>query len=190
MKLYKKVTLSLSLVSAFALSSLSASELIQGGPVPITHQDLKEAQQTWIDGLLAISAAHQEGGDYRALAAEMIDSQYNYAFAPVLFKPTLAHGEQTFRTSSEGALAYFVGSNPDFPDDSGFALKGWESVDPKNVVFFIDGGLGLTMGHFTFVNGEGTEVTVEKTFGFRRGDDGQLRIALHKSTIPFSPAGA
>ena len=73
MKLYKKVTLSLSLVSAFALSSLSASELIQGGPVPITHQDLKEAQQTWIDGLLAISAAHQEGGDYRALAAEMID---------------------------------------------------------------------------------------------------------------------
>ena len=158
-----------------------------GGPAPITEQCLIESQQDWIAGLLSISSAHRDGGDYRAAATDVLNNGYNFQAGPVLFKPTLTHGEQTFRTTFDGALAYFVGGNPEFPGDDGFALKDWVSVHPQNVAFYIEGNTGLTMGHFTFTNGSGTEVTVEKTFAFRRGDCDNLRIVLHKSTIPFNP---
>jgi len=42
----------------------------------------------------------------------------------VLFKPTLPVNPQTFRATRAGALAYFVGGDPSFPKDKGFALKG------------------------------------------------------------------
>lgn len=66
---------------------------------------------------------------------------------------------------------------------------GWERVEVDNAAFFIEGNLGITMGHFTFFNRGGDQVTVEKTFVFRRGDCGNKRIALHSSTIPYSPEG-
>lgn len=171
------------------LSAKAASDDYKvGGPVPITEADLLAAQQGWIAALLQISEAHEKGEDTRALAKSIIAQAYNYDFAPVLFKPTLAHGELTFLTTAEGALAYFVGGDANFPDDKGFALMGWERVEVDNAAFFIEGNIGITMGHFTFFNKNGDTVTVEKTFVFRRGDDGALRIALHSSTIPFNPA--
>ncbi|MCD8482675.1 MAG: hypothetical protein LR015_08440 [Verrucomicrobia bacterium] len=181
---------SLVLVFTFAVATVSGSaahHIKTGGPKPITEADLLAAQQSWIDALLAIAETHRSGGDYRTLAGDIIDAAYNYAHAPVLFKPTLTHGEQTFRYTREGALAYFVGGDPNFPNDSGFALKGWVAVEPKTVLAYVEGNTALTMGHFTFTNQDGSTVTVEKTFGYRRDDAGDLRIILHKSTIPFNP---
>ncbi len=161
---------------------------VHGGPVPITVADLEAAQRGWCDALLAISKTHRDGGDAKALAADIIDAAYNYAAAPVLFKPTLTHGEQTFRVTREGALAYFVGGNPAYPEDTGFALKPWAAARYENAATYIEGNLGVTMGHVIFTDTSGKETKVEKTWIFRRGDDGKLRIVLHKSTIPYSPA--
>jgi len=49
---------------------------------------------------------------------------YAYRMGAVLFKPTLPVNPQTFRATRAGALAYFVGGDPSFPKDKGFALKG------------------------------------------------------------------
>lgn len=163
------------------------ADTVHGGPLPITVADLEAAQRGWCEALLAISKTHREGGDAKALAASIIDAAYNYAEAPVLFKPTLAHGEQTFRVSRAGALAYFVGADPDFPGDTGFALKPWVAARPVNAATYIEGNLGVTMGHVIFTDASGKETKVEKTWIFRRGDDDKLRIVLHKSTIPYSP---
>lgn len=176
------------LVGALTGASLHGSPApAHGGPAAITPAELEQAQRAWCDALIAISTTHRSGGDAHALAAQVIDDAYNYDFAPVLFKPTLAHGAQSFRTTREGALSYFVGGNPAYPDDSGFALKPWASATFTNAATYVEGNLGITMGHVTFTDTAGATTTVEKTFVFRRGDDGRLRIALHKSTLPYQP---
>lgn len=166
------------------------ADAVHGGPPPITVSDLEAAQRGWCDALISISKTHREGGDAKALAEKIIDAAYNYSLAPVLFKPTLAYGDQTFRVTREGALAYFVGGNTAFPDDKGFALKPWTSARFDNAATYIEGNIGITMGHVILTDTSGNETRVEKTWGFRRGDDGKLRIFLHKSAIPFSPAKA
>ena len=75
----------------------------------------------------------------KALAEKVIDSAYGYQMGAVLFKPTLTTNPQTFRTTRAGALAYFVGGDPSFPKDTGFALKGWRKVDVNNAAIFIAG---------------------------------------------------
>lgn len=178
---------SLLIASLFAITT-PAFSAAHGGPAPITPEKLTAAKQAWCDALLLISKTHREGGDANAVAAQVIDSAYNYAAAPVLFKPTLTFGEQTFRTTREGALAYFVGGNAAFPADTGFALKPWASASFNIAATYIEGPIGITMGHVTLTDTSGAQTTVEKTFVFRSGDDGSLRIALHKSALPFSPA--
>ena len=44
------------------------------------------------------------------------------------------------------------------------------------------------MGHVILTDASGNETKVEKTWVFRRGDDGALRIVLHKSALPFNPS--
>jgi hypothetical protein len=161
-----------------------------GGPAAITPEQLQTAKQAWCDGLLLISKTHRDGGDARAVAERVLDGAYNYAAAPVLFKPTLAYGDHTFRLTRESALAYFVGNNPKYPEDSGFALKPWVKAEFKIAGTYIEGPLGITMGHVTLTDSSGKQTTVEKTFVFRRGDDGKLRILLHKSAIPYAPKPA
>lgn len=81
-----------------------------------------------------------------------------------------------------------MGGNTDFPNDSGFALKPWASASFVISATYIEGPIGITMGHVTLTDTSGAQTTVEKTFVFRNGDDGALRIALHKSALPFTPA--
>lgn len=176
----------LSFAAAFPFA-LSAQASANGGPAPINVAQLEAAEQAWCEALIAISKTHREGGDARALAGRIIDAAYNYANAPVLFKPTLTYGEQTFRTTRAGALAYFVGGDPAFPNDTGFALKPWASARFVNAATYIEDDIGITMGHVIITDTSGKETKVEKTWVFRRGDDGKLRIVLHKSAIPYSP---
>ena len=91
----------------------------------ITEQELTEARQIWGDALVAISQAFDTDGieSARAVANSAIDAAYGYNLGPVLFKPTMASGEQTFRPTREGALAYFVGHDSGYPLDGGFGLS-------------------------------------------------------------------
>lgn len=182
----KKSLLTLTLGLAAALPT-SLFAMANGGPAPITVEQLTAAKQAWCDGLLSIARTHREGGNARQVAEQVLDRAYNYSAAPVLFKPTLAFGERTFRTTRESALAYFVGGNLQFPEDHGFALKPWTGASFKVAATYIEGPIGITMGHVTLTDASGKQTTVEKAFVFRRGDDGQLRIVLHKSALPFTP---
>ena len=158
---------------------------------PITEQQVNAAQQAWCDGLVRVAQVHAQGGDAKSVAAKMIDDLYDYADGQVFFKPTLAFGPRTFRPTREGALAYFVGGNPSFPEDTGFALKGWTKARYDNNAaengIQIHGDIAITMGNVYITGADGKEVMVDKTFVFRRCKDGNLRLCVHKSALPFSP---
>jgi hypothetical protein len=157
----------------------------------ITEAEVNAMQQAWCDGLVKISKVYKEGGDYKAVASQLIDDLYDYKEGKVFFKPTLAFGKNTFRSTKEGALSYFVGGNKHFPEDTGFALKGWVKVRYDNNAaengIQIHGDIAITMGNVYLTNAKGEEVMVDKTFVFRRCKDGKLRLCVHKSALPFTP---
>jgi hypothetical protein len=160
---------------------------------PITEAEVNAAQQAWCDALVKIGKTNEEGGDAKALANQVLSEAYNYDYGPVFFKPTLAFGPNTFRNTKEGALAYFVGGNPKFPEDKGFALTPWvkaryDNAGDGNNGIQIYGDIAITMGNVWVTGKDGKEVMVDKTWVFKRGDDGKLRIIVHKSALPFAPA--
>lgn len=97
----------------------------EGAKDVITYEEVNAAQQAWCDALVKIGKLKDEGVDYKAFADQLLSEAYNYDHGKVFFKPTLAHGAQTFRNDKKGALAYFVGGDLDYPNDKGFALKPW-----------------------------------------------------------------
>ncbi|NJM51663.1 MAG: phosphoribosyl-AMP cyclohydrolase [Sphingomonadales bacterium] len=171
--------------SAFAASQTTA----MATPVyaPITVAEVEAAQQAWGNALVSIAKEYESKGQSAAekLAGRIIDSAYGYNMGPVLFKPTLANGEQTFRTTRDGALSYFVGGNSQYANDSGFALKGWRSVEIKNAGILIAGNTAKSMGHVSMTDKDGKVTTVDKTWGYVRDGEGKLRIVLHHSSLPF-----
>jgi hypothetical protein len=158
----------------------------------ITKAEVNAAQQGWCDALVAIGKTHQDGGDAKALATKVLTEAYDYDKGSVFFKPTLAYGATTFRPSKEGALSYFVGGDPNFSEDKGFALKPWVKARYDNLGDGDDGiqihdDIAITMGNVWVTAADGAEVMVDKTFVFKKGDDGKLRLIVHKSSLPYSP---
>lgn len=155
----------------------------------ITEAEVQSMQEAWGKALVEISTDYSKSGIKKATATanRVLDTAYGYNMGPVLFKPTLTHGEQTFRTTKEGALAYFVGQNKNFPNDSGFALKGWQKYEFKNAGVYINGDMAITMGNVYLTDKDGKVTVVDKTWGFKKDDKGQLRIVLHHSSLPYSP---
>jgi hypothetical protein len=155
----------------------------------ITEQELTEARQIWGDALIAVSRAFEEGGIDAAtdVANGALDAAYGYNLGPVLFKPTLASGEKTFRTTRDGALAYFVGHSDDYPLDGGFGIKGWREVVSETAASFIQGDVAMWMGWVTFTDKDGNVVKVDKSWGYKKDEEGTLRIVLHHSSLPYEP---
>jgi hypothetical protein len=165
----------------------------EGAQTIITYEEVNAAQQAWCDALVKIGKLKEEGGDYKAFASEVLSSAYNYDSGKVFFKPTLAYGDQTFRNDKKGALAYFIGGDPDYPNDKGFALTPWvkaryDNSGEKNEGIQIYGSVAITMGNVWVTGKDGKEVMVDKTWVFKKGKDGKLRIIVHKSSLPFAPA--
>ena len=165
----------------------------EGAQDIITYDEVNAAQQAWCDALVKIGKLKEEGGDYKAYAEQVLSEAYNYDHGKVFFKPTLAFGEQTFRNDKQGALAYFVGGDANYPNDKGFALKPWvkaryDNAGEKNEGIQIYGSVAITMGNVWVTDKDGNEVMVDKTWVFKKGKDGKLRIIVHKSALPFAPA--
>ena len=154
---------------------------------PITRDEVVAAQTAWCAALVGIGAEHAAGKDAKAMAQQVLSTAYGYDEGIVLFKPTLTHGAQTFRMDKQGALAYFVGGDPAYPDDSGFALKGWTTCTPEPKGVVADGNMAVAMGNVHLVGKDGSKVMVDKTFGYRRNAQGALVIVLHHSSLPYSP---
>ena len=175
------------------IDSLGLVYVEEGAETVITYAEVNAAQQAWCDALVQIGKLKEEGGDYKAFASEVLSSAYNYDSGKVFFKPTLTFGDQTFRNDKKGALAYFIGGDPDYPNDKGFALKPWvkarySNTGNDNEGIQIYGSVAITMGNVWVTDKDGNEVMVDKTWVFRKGKDGKLKIIVHKSALPFTPA--
>jgi hypothetical protein len=163
----------------------------EGANSIITYDEVNAAQQAWCDALVKIGKLKEEGGDYKAYAEKVLSEAYNYDYGKVFFKPTLAFGDQTFRNDKKGALAYFVGGDPDYPNDKGFALTPWvkaryDNAGDHNEGIQIYGSVAITIGNVWVTDKTGKEVMVDKTWVFKKGKDGKLRIIVHKSALPYS----
>lgn len=154
----------------------------------ISEKKVTDAQLGWCNALIQIGETKEKGGDYTKVASDIIDAAYNYQDGVVLFKPTLTTGEQVFRMDKEGALAYFVGGNLKYKDDSGFALKGWKKCESKPKGIILNGDTALSMGNVHIWDKDGKETVVDKTWGYKMDDKGNLRIILHHSSLPYRPA--
>lgn len=175
---------SIALIILATSGTLSAAEIINQN---ITEAEIKAAQDAWGNALIQISNDYQAGGieKARATATAVLDSAYGYADGPVLFKPTLAGGKQTFRINKAGALSYFIGQDQTYPADSGFALKNWKSYSYDNAAVYINGDMALTMGKVHLIDRDNKETVLDKSWAFRKGDDGKVRIVLHHSSVPY-----
>ena len=174
---------------AFTLAAnqaLASSVVVNQG---IAEQEVLSAQQGWCSALVNISSTHEKEGQAAAkvLAGQVIDAAYGYQMGAVLFKPTLTVNPQTFRTTRDGALAYFVGGDSAYPQDSGFALKGWTQCTIDNAAVFIAGDSATTMGKVHLTGKDGKVTSVDKTWVFVKDDAGQLRIVAHHSSLEYKP---
>ncbi len=153
----------------------------------ITEQEIFAAQSAWGEGIVKIGKVYLDKGDYRVAAEQHIHEFYDYDGGGVLFKPTLV-SEKQFRTDFEGALSYFVGGNSSYPEDHGFAIKPWSNVRWENNGTKIIGNMAVAMGNYYFTMVEGGDVVkVEYSFAYTKNSDGQLKIVLHDSHLPYSP---
>ena len=65
---------------------------------------------------------------------------------------------------------------------------GWKKVifDNSNIDF--NGATAQAMGEYYFYPADGSApAKVEYTFGYKRNDDGKMRIYLHHSSLPYNP---
>ena len=153
---------------------------------PITEDEVQAAQQAWGEGIVAIGKTFTDEGDYRARAQEHIATHYAYGDGQtILFKPTLAAQDQ-FRESETEALSYFVGTEG--TEDGGFAIAPYTAVRWENngTVISDSGDMAVAMGNYYFTGSDGNETKVEYSFAYERGDDGELDIVLHHSSMPYS----
>ena len=162
---------------------------------PVTFADVTECQKKWANAIASISATYLAKGDYVAAAGEAAGELYGYGHTEVLFKPTKAT-KNPFRPDGASAMSYFVGADAMNNDkykgeDAGFAInggKGWSKVVFNNHNTEYHGKIAIAMGSYDFTCATtGDVATVEYTFGYKRCDDGKVRISLHHSSVPYSP---
>ena len=153
----------------------------------INEIEISDARQAWGEGLINISTTFDNEGINKAkiLANETLDELYGFEFGPILFKPTLSGGNQTFRIDKEGALSYFIGQNLKYPSDSGFALKSWRVCKSETSSLYIENNIAMWMGWVSLTNQNGEIVKVDKSWGYKRSSNGSLKIILHHSSLPY-----
>ena len=154
---------------------------------PITVKQVIHAQEEWAEGLVAIGEAYTNHKNYRDVAANLIDNLYAYNTnrGKVLFKPTKA-SEHPFRTTYASALSYFIGGDSNFAEDSGFALTPWTKISFNNDQIYLDNDFAIAMGQYTFTDTQGKNTLVDYTFGYKKVGNGDLKIVLHHSSLPFN----
>jgi hypothetical protein len=168
-------------------TTLTANSMNQMVQATISREEVIESLNAWGKGLVSIATAKAQSKDYSKVAADFIEKTYDYENQPVLFKPTLA-SKAMFRTTFEGALSYFVGGNSKFAEDAGFALNPWKEVNFDLAGIITEGSLGTTMGNKLLTKADGSRVIANFTMVFKKYADGDIRIVLHHSSLPYSPA--
>jgi hypothetical protein len=173
------------IVSSTATALIVSAGMAAADTTPaLTAERVTALKAAWGEGIVNIGAVHTAGGDYDTAAREHIEQFYAYEGDTVLFKPTLASADQ-FRGSFDEAMSYFVGGS--ISEDGGFAIAPYTDVRWENEGTIINGDVALAMGNYYFTKTDGAEIKVEYTFGFEQQEDGEVKIILHHSSLPFSP---
>ena len=144
---------------------------------------IDEFLSSWVKGVINIGKIHKDGGDYIKIAKDFLSDHYAFEETDVLFKPTLASKKQ-FRLTMKGALSYFIAGDPDFTEDKGFALMNWKIIRFENEKIRIEGNIAMAMGNY-FMTREDIETKIEYSFVYKRDNDGNIRIILHDSHLPY-----
>jgi hypothetical protein len=156
-------------------------------PHHIKEAEVKNAQAQWANALVEIGQLAHDWQRARDLAEIHIKNLYDFS-RPLLFKPTRA-SKAPFRHCFPSCLSYFVGQNPEFPEDTGFALVPWSRVVFDQPHLAERGDVAVAMGHYRFVNREHPiGLKVEYTFGYHRNADKEIKIFLHHSSLPYPHA--
>ena len=145
-----------------------------------TKQELFEFIKSWIDDLSRIRTAYEKNEDYKNIALEFINKHYLFNEESVLFKPTLTN-KTIFRNSVDDALSYFIGGK--YSEDTGFALKAYESIDINETNTIIEKDLIAIMGvlDFKLINSD-ESMRVAFTFVLKSSETG-LKIKVHHSSL-------
>merc|ERR1711933_106011 len=81
-----------------------------------------------------------------------------------------------------------------YDEDGGFAInggKGWSNVVFQNHQVELCGRTAIAMGAYYFTSAaDASETRVEYTFGYKKNEDGKVRIFLHHSSVPYSTGAA
>tara|TARA_B100000700_G_C14598514_1_gene647975 strand:+ start:203 stop:661 length:459 start_codon:yes stop_codon:yes gene_type:complete len=149
----------------------------------ITKKEIHTFQKNWGNGIVSLSQTFKDNGDYLNEAIDFIERLYAYEHEEVLFKPTLASKKQ-FRLDKISALSYFVGGNPNFSEDSGFAIKGWENVRWENSGIKIENDCAICMGNYFFSISGQEDLKVEYSLVLKKFSD-NLKLILHDSHLPY-----
>ncbi|CAK0836207.1 unnamed protein product [Prorocentrum cordatum] len=157
----------------------------------VTREDVIAVQNAWAGAIKNISKIYKENGDYVQAAATAAGELYAYGKYDVLFKPTKAAQHQ-FRPKAEEAMSYFVGCKAvdnGYAEDGGFAInggKGWSDCVYDNHQVAVKSSIAIAMGNYYFTCATtGEKSKVEYTFGYKRCEDGKVRIFLHHSSVPY-----
>lgn len=148
--------------------------------------DVTYALDRWGKGLVSIAKAYADQEDYVAKAKHFLHGSYAFAYGDVLFKPTLA-SKVMFRKTFDAALSYMVGGNSDFAEDRGFALNSWVKVEFDIAGIIAGENHALVMGNKILTDKSGQVTLANFTMGFMRDPNGDMKINLHHSSLPFSP---
>ena len=148
-------------------------------------QEIEKAQEKWGNGIVKIGELKDTIKECRMFTLDFISKMYDYENGIVQFKPTKA-SEAQFRGDVKAALSYFIGSDSDFSEDSGFALNPWVNVDFENNSINIINNIAIAMGNYFFTDNNGNKTKVEYSFVYKKNDQGDLKIILHHSSLPFA----
>ena len=142
-------------------------------------------QQKWGNLVIEIGNAYKKNESLENLTSDLLHNIYAFNHCEVLFKPTLAKKNQ-FRTTKDEFLSYFLGQNKVCDEDSGFAIKGWKSIEFENYKITEQNNQLLAMGNYYFKDNEDNILKVEYTFGFIKVNSEELKINLHHSSLPYN----
>jgi hypothetical protein len=169
-----------------ALYFISCQKPPQNTNFTITENEVLAAQELWGKGMVEIASAFQEKTDYKKIAERHVARCYGYDMGMVLFRPTTV-SDKIYRPTAEGAVSYFIGGNPAFPNDR-------KTINPLLYVRFenegikIEGNMAIAMGRYYFIRQEGLVVTPsEYAFAYKKNSMGELKIIMHNSHQPFKP---
>jgi|TARA_B100000287_G_scaffold431943_1_gene490222 hypothetical protein len=142
-------------------------------------------QKKWADIVLEIGKAYKQKINLDNLIFELLNNVYAFNQGEVIFKPTLAKHNQ-FRSTKDEFISYFLGQNKVCEEDSGFAIKSWESIKFENYKIIEYNNYLLSMGNYYFEDDQKKLLKVEYTFGFIKISESDLRINLHHSSLPYN----